>query len=88
MTFHTFATHAGPVYDITDIDVWSQNRCTHSHIYVTSKALIFNKKDEKQEEKKCSESSSFLKIHTPIHRPCGAFSIWFPFKTQDCDGMK
>ena len=34
--FHIFATHAGPVYDITDIDCWSQNRCTDSHNYVTS----------------------------------------------------
>ena len=34
--FHTFATHAGPVYDITDIDCWSQNGCTHSRSYVTS----------------------------------------------------
>ena len=32
----TFATHAGLVYDITDID-WAQNGNTHSCVFATFK---------------------------------------------------
>ena len=59
--FHTFATHAGPVYDITDIE----KRQKLLWVWVF-----------------------FFKIHTPIDRPCGASSIWFPFKAGGCDSMK
>ena len=35
--YTTFATHAGCVYDVTDIECWAQNGSTRSHVFVTFK---------------------------------------------------
>ena len=35
--YHTFATHAGFTYDVTDTDRWAQNGRTHGRVCATFK---------------------------------------------------